>query len=222
MAQITTPIQYKPGIAIRLFKKFLHTKFGTMVGHYMGVSGFNKVIAEQYRFLGFYTGNEKLKKGQMVRQIGETAKFGIYIKLINAYGFNSRVNKGADLSGSLMSGTSFNSITSPLPPIYIANSINTLTPAAGDITLSGETSASGLGRAIGTVGGYSAASVLDGPCSYTIKKTFTNTSGADVTLKSNALFDAVSSGNLFAEANLSTNRLLHNDDILIVIWTVNL
>jgi hypothetical protein len=219
---IKAPAQYRQNLGMRLFKKFLHTKTGAMLGHYIGLSGFNKVVAIKYEFLRYYTGNEYLKKGEIVEQIGETFKYGIYRKVKAVYGFNSRVNKGGDLSASLMSGSSLNSIASPLPPIYIANSTSVLTPAAGDTTLSGETAAAGLARALGTVGGYIAPSVLDGSCSYTIVKTFTNTSGGSVTLNSCALFDAVAVGNLFAEANLSTARVLANNDKIVITWTVNL
>lgn len=133
--------------------------------------------------------------------------------------FNSRVNKGAALTASLMSGSSLGSISSPLPPLYIALSTSSLTPASGDTTLSGETSASGLARAVGTAGGYSAPGSLDGSASYTVTKTFT--SGATATIASAALFDASSSGNLFVEANLSSSASVVSGDTLAITWTVN-
>lgn len=134
--------------------------------------------------------------------------------------FNSRVNKGADLTASLIAGTSFNSISSPLPPKYVALSTSSLTPDKTDTTLSGETSASGLARALGTQGSYTTPSALDGACSYTVTKTFT--SGATATIQSAALFDASSSGNLFVEANLSSAASVISGDTLALTWTINL
>lgn len=186
------PIQHSP--LGTLLKRFLHTKIGARIGFYLGISGFNVI------------------EMTIIRKDGTR-------KVIRT--FNSRVNKGAALTASLMSGSSLGGISSPLPPIYIALSTSTLTPAAGDTTLSGETSATGLARALGTVGGYSAPGALDGAASYTVSKTFTNSSGGSVTINSAALFDASSSGNLFVEGNLSSSAVLANGDQLIVTWTVN-
>lgn len=137
-----------------------------------------------------------------------------------SYAFNSRVRKGGDLTASLMTGASQNSISSPLPPLYIALSTSSLTPGNTDTTLTGETSASGLGRALGSVGSYTTPSVLDGACSYILSKAFT--SGATATITSAAIFDAVSTGNLFVEANLSPSTPVVSGDVLTVNWTINL
>lgn len=188
----TAPIQYTT--IGRMIKKFLHTQLGARIGYTLGISGFNRIEVE-------------------VRDANGNLK-----SLIPS--FNSRVNKGGDLAASLLAGTSFNSIASPLPPKYIALSTSTLTPAAGDTTLTGETSASGLARALGTQGSYTTPSVLDGACSYTVTKTFT--SGATATINSVALFDASSSGNMFVEANLSASASLVSGDQLTINWTVNL
>lgn len=140
----------------------------------------------------------------------------------SGFTYNDRVDKGADLTASLMAGESLNSISSPAAPIYIALSTSTLTPAKGDTTLSGETSVSGLARALGTIQNYSGPSALDGACSYECYKQFTNSSGSTVTVKSCALFDAASGGNLFVEANLSSNATLENGDIIKISWTCEL
>ena len=163
------------------------------------------------------------------------ARFGFYIGIHGfnrieaikngkrcAVGYNYRTNKGADLSASLLTGTSLNSIASPLPPKYIALSTSVLTPAATDTTLTGESVASGLARAAGTIGNYTAATTLDGAVSYTVSKQFQNNSGGTVTINSFALFDASSSGNLFAEANLSAAAVLASADYFTATWTVNL
>lgn len=133
--------------------------------------------------------------------------------------YNSRTNKGAALTASLMSGSALGGISTPLPPLYIALSTSSLTPAAGDTTLTGETSASGLGRAVGTAGTYSAPGALDGSASYIVSKTFS--AGATATIVSAALFDAVSTGNLFVEANLSTSASVNSGDSLTINWTIN-
>lgn len=186
-----TPMQYSPvGIAL---KKFLHTKLGARVGFALGISGFNSIEAIIVR------ANGKVEKSRT---------------------FNSRVDKGADLTASLLSGTSFNSISTPLPPKYIALSTGSLTPAKGDTTLSSETSSSGMGRALGTQGTYTGPSVLDGAASYVVSKTFT--ASGNITIVSAALFDAVSSGNMFVEANLTSSAVLASGDTLTINWTINL
>ena len=188
-----TPFQYSP-LGQRI-KSVLHTKLGARIGFFFGISGFNSIEAIITRANG---------KREVIRS------------------YNSRVNKGADLIASLITGASQNSITSPLPPKYIALSTSSLTPAAGDTTLTGETAASGLARALGTQGTYTGPSTLDGAASYIVSKTFTNTSAGSVTIVSAALFDAASSGNLFVEANLATSAVLAVNDQLTINWTVNL
>ncbi len=138
-----------------------------------------------------------------------------------SHSYNSRVDKGAALTASLISGSSLGSISSPLPPLYIALSTSSLTAAKGDTTLSGETSVSGLGRAIGTAGSYSAPASLDGSASYTISKTFTMGAAGPTTIQSAALFDAASTGNMFVETNLSASAVLLNGDTISITWTIN-
>lgn len=138
------------------------------------------------------------------------------------FSYNSRVNKGSDLIASLITGISLNSISSPLPPKYIALSTTSLTPNATDTTLSGETSATGLARALGSQGTYTSASVLDGPANYFVSNLFTNSSGGTVTIQSTALFDATSSGNMFVEGNLGASATLLNGDTLSISWQVYL
>jgi hypothetical protein len=184
-----------------ILKSFLHTKIGAKIGFYLKISGFNRVGAVITR------ANPKWyqRKTQFI-----------------GFAYNARVNKGGDLVASLITGQAMNSITTPLPPKYIALSTTSLTPAMGDTTLTGESAASGLARALGTQGSYIAPSVLDGACSYTVTKTFTNTSGGTVTILSAALFDAASTGNLFVEANLASSAVMAISDTLAITWTVNL
>lgn len=187
--QTSVPKQYS-SVGI-LFKKFLHTKVGSLLGYHAGISGFNRLDA-------YVNG----------KRVGSS--------------YNSRVDKGAALTASLMSGSSLGSISSPLPPLYIALSTSSLTPAKSDTTLSGETVVSGLARAIGTVGTYTAPSVLDGAASYVISKTFTAGVTGPTTIQSAALFDAASTGNMFVEANLSASAVLGLSDTLAITWTINL
>lgn len=175
-----------------LIKKFLHTKFGAFVGYTIGISGFNRIDIVVTRANG---------------------------KLETSHSFNSRVRKGGDLIGSLTTGTSLNSITTPLPPVYLAVSSATLTPSNTDTTLTSEISTNGLARVLGTIGGYVQMSALDGAASYTVSHTWTATGTQTVT--SAAIFDAVSTGNMFVEGNLSASASLLSGDTLALTWTVN-
>lgn len=193
-AQTVVPIQYSE--LGQLVKRFLHTKIGAWIGYISGLSGFNRIDSYIIRANG------------KIERLSPT--------------FNSRVDAGAALCASLISGTTLGGISSPLTAKYIALSTSSLTAAKGDTTLSGETSATGLARALGTAGAYSAPGSLDGAASYTLTKTFTNTSGGTVTILSAAIFDAASTGNMFVEANLSSSAALQNNDSLAITWTINL
>lgn len=186
-----TPFQYTA--FANFFKKFLHTKFGAMLAYYAGISGYNRVDAV------------------IVRANGRVEKLWP--------SFNSRTDAGAALVSSLISGTTLGGISSPSSAKYIANSTSVLTPAKGDTTLTGEASTLGLGRAVAAAGTYTAPSVLDGAASYILTKTFT--ASGSITIASTGIFDAASSGNLLAEANLTTAAALGNGDTLTINWTVN-
>lgn len=187
-----------------LMKRFLHTKIGAKIGYYAGITGFNRLEATVLKLKGYD------KEGQP-----------IYKRKKSIFSFNARVDKGAALTASLLTGTALGSIASPLPPLYIALSTSTLTPAKTDTTLTGETVVAGVARALGTVGSYTAPSTLDGAASYVLSKTFTLT-GAATTIVSSAIFDAVSTGNMFVEANLSSSAVLSTGDQLVIQWTINL
>jgi len=185
------PIQYSS--LGRLVKKFLHTKLGAFVGFHLGLSGFNQIQAVITRANG-------------------------KVELLTSY--NSRVDAGAALSASLISGTTLGGISSPAAAKYIACSPTTLTPAKGDTTLSGELSTNGFTRALATAGTYTAPASLDGAASYILSKTFTATGGQ--TVASAAIFDAASTGNMFVEGNLASSATLATNDTLQINWTVNL
>ena len=182
-------------------KKALHIPYvGPAIGFYLGIKGYNRV------------------KARVQRSSGSLSLSDRFLNLMPS--FNSRVNKGADLIGSLITGTSLNSISSPLPPKYIALSTSSLTPAKTDTTLSGETSNSGVARTLGTQGGYVGPASLDAAALYTVTNTFT-CGATPTTIVSAALFDAASVGNLFVEANLSSSAVLNTGDTLQITWTVN-
>lgn len=185
------PFQYTP--IGRLIKKFLHTKLGARIGFYLGISGFNRLDVVIKR------ANGKVER--------------------LAPSYNARVDKGAALVGSLIAGEALGGITSPAAAKYIALSTSTLTPAKTDTTLAGEIVDSGLARALGTNGSYTAPSALDGAASHVLSKTWTAT--ATKTVASAAIFDAATGGNLFVEANLSATATLQNGDNLTVQWTIN-
>lgn len=191
--KVNAPTQYTP--LGKTIKKFLNTGIGKKIGFILNIRGFNRI------------GFQVIRNGKVVQ---------------SGFTYNSRVDKGAALSSSLLAGENLGGITDPAAPKYIALSTSTLTPAKDDTTLSDETSASGLARAVGTIQNYTAPSALDSACSYDVYKEFTNTSEGTVTIKSAALFDAGSNGNLFVEANLSSNAVLEDQDVLKIIWSVNL
>lgn len=216
------PFQRRDVWYVKALKAFLHTKAGAFLGYHLGIAGFNRIEAQISRFKRYHREGEALKRGERVMAIGETGLFGVYAAPRAIQSYNSRVNAGAALNASLISGSTLGGISSPAAPKYIALSTSSLTPAAGDTTLSGETAASGLARAAATAGGYSAPGSLDAAALFTQTKTFTNTSGGSVTVVSAALFDAASSGNLFVEGNLSSSAVLAINDAIQLTWTVNI
>ena len=196
MQNTKVPIQYsKFGQSV---KKILHTKIGAWVGYLAGLSGFNRIDTYIIRANG------------KIERLSPT--------------YNARVNKGADLCASLLTGAAQNSISTPLPPKYIAlQDTGTITAAYGDTALTHECVATGMTRALATIGSYTGpGTTLDGAASYQLTKTFTNTSGGSVTIYSAAVLDASSTGNMFVEANLSSSATLANNDSLAITWTVNL
>lgn len=196
--QEKTTIQYSNSAIVLLFKRFLHTKIGAKIGFILSIKGFNRV--------------------GVVHMSALTGK-----KTFIGFTYNSRVDKGGDLIASLITGAAQNSISSPLPPKYVAlQDTGVLTPAHADTTLTHECVATGLTRALGTQGSYITPTTLDGACSYTVTKTFTNSSGGNVTIYAAALFDATSGGNMFVEANLGASATLAPADTLAITWTVNL
>lgn len=223
----SVPVQRQDSVGIRLLRKALKTQLGKHIAFQVGLRGFNRKLEEHFSFVRELVAGEVAPKGFVVfthdtnPTVPEGARWLYSLPRIG-FTYNSRVDKGAALQASLQSGSSLGSISSPLAHKYIALSPTSLTPAKGDTTLSGETAAAGLARVLGTVQNYVAPSTLDGAASFDIYNQFTNTSGGSVTINSSALFDAASTGNMFAEANLSAAATMNNNDILQLTWTVNI
>ena len=223
-ADISAPLGRKTNFLARMLKKALKYQGVKHIAFMAGLRGFNRVGSQILRFKGIYEGqrlwvdqflmshadNEAIPEGQQ----------WVYSRGFLDFVYNSRVNAGAALQASVMSGSTLGGLTSPLPPNKIALSTTSLTPAATDTTLTGETALSGLARIAGTVQNYVAPGSLDGAASYDCYHQFT--AGAAATIQSTALFDATSAGNMFAEVNFSSSATLAINDILQVTWTVNI
>lgn len=217
--QTKTPVQYSE--AGKVIKRFLHTKLGAFIGYHFGISGFNRIVTDHGKFQRYYTAGEKLRRKEYIQTIEDgpnAGRVGVY-RLAHGVTFNSRVDAGAALTASLMSGSTLGGISAPAAPKYLATSSTSLTPAHGDTTLTGEISTNGFARALATAGSYSAPASLDAAASFTFSKTFTATGSQ--TVNSAALFDASSAGNLFVEGNLSSTVNAVTNDTLAITWTVN-
>ena len=100
---------------------------------------------------------------------------------------------------------------------FIASTESTITPSAGDTTLTGEITTNGLGRADATTKTHSA-----GTNTTLIEHTFT-ASGAFTDVKASATFVAASAGVMGHIANFSTGSgTLATNDTLKISWTLNL
>lgn len=97
---------------------------------------------------------------------------------------------------------------------YIALSTDSTAPDAGDTTLTGEISGSGLDRVQGT---YSHTA---GENTFTIQNLFTAT-GAVNGIQKTGLFTAASGGTMVAENTFSSVNLI-SDDQLTVTWTITI
>ena len=222
-------LQRSTAFAARLLKKAIKTQIGKHIAFHMGLKGFDRI---SYRLLNFRRkhSGEPLGKNEILINHTENPNIPVGESWVYrkpgcfSFAYNSRVNVGARLQCYLMSNNNALSptLTSPTFPNYIALSVSSITPASGDTTLAGETSASGLARALGTIQNYVAPTAVDAAASYDIYKQFTNTSAGAVTVVSSALFDASTTGNMFAEVQFGTNATLQVNDILQVTWTVSI
>lgn len=100
---------------------------------------------------------------------------------------------------------------------FIASTESTITPAAGDTTLTGEIATNGLARADAGTKTHTA-----GTNSTLIEHTFTAT-GAFTSVLASATFVASSAGTMGHEANFATGSgTLASGDTLKISWTINI
>ena len=218
----SVPLQYRSTLTGRLLRAALRTQIGKRLAFSIGLKGFNRVVHSHFKYVRDWDG-EKLRTNEILKniQVGNEVIARVFRAPRVGIQFNARVNVGAALQASLMSGATFGGLTSPAVPKYIALSGTTLTPAATDTTLSGELTTGSLGRASGAAQNYVAPVSLDGAASYNIFNQFTNTGGSTL-VASTALFDALTTGNMFAEVNFSSTATMATNDLLQVTWTVNI
>lgn len=205
----------------KILKRILKLPIIRKIAFIVGTPGYNMIEMQAWRYIRDYTPGELLMPWHHIREINnETGKMGVYRKGGLKITFNARVNQGAALTAGLMSGSNLGGVSSPLPPKYIAISSSTLTPAAGDTTLTGEISTNGFTRVLTSGTAYVAPASLDAAASFQFQNTFT-ASGMQ-TVASSALFDAVSAGHMFAEANFSSSTTFSTSDQCTVVWTINI
>ena len=124
---------------------------------------------------------------------------------LDVTGHNLRTNAGINWQYGQMAGGTAAVCT------YIALTNTAITPNATDTSLSGEITANGLSRALGTVTHTSNAT------SYTLANTFTAT--GTQAAQAAAILNASSSGTMCFE-NTFTQASLVADDTLTVTWTI--
>ncbi len=124
---------------------------------------------------------------------------------LDVTGHNLRTNAGINWQEGQMAGTTAAVCT------YIALTNTAITPNATDTSLSGEITANGLSRALGTVTHTSNAT------SYTLANTFTAT--GTQAAQAAAILNASSSGTMCFE-NTFTQASLASGDTLTVTWTI--
>jgi hypothetical protein len=124
---------------------------------------------------------------------------------LDVTGHNLRTNAGINWQYNQMAGTTAAVCT------YIALTNTAITPNATDTSLSGEITANGLSRALGTVTHTSNAT------SYTLANTFTAT--GTQAAQAAAILNASSSGTMCFE-NTFTQASLVSGDTLSVTWTI--
>jgi len=146
-------------------------------------------------------------------------------KTLLADGFNSRTNMGAAWQASIMG------VARGGPANYVALSTATLSPSGTDTTLLGEITIgdgtnsggvvnTGLARALGTFQNPVQPTIIGGPASYQIANVFL--SSATSSINSAALFDNITGGNLFVEANLNNPVILESGDQIVLTWTIQI
>lgn len=132
------------------------------------------------------------------------------------FGIHLRTDAGKDFQSRVMGDTASTGTGAYAAANYVGLTENTGAPAAGDTTLTGELTASGLGRAQGTYAHTAGAS------SYTITKAFTSSDATTRTIHKAALFNASSAGTMPFESALPADAILVSGDTLTITWTINI
>lgn len=127
-----------------------------------------------------------------------------------------RTNAGADFQSKVMADTSSNGTGAYAAANYIGLSTDATAPAAGDTTLTGELSGSGLSRAQATYGHTAGAS------SFTLSKTFTSADATPHTINKIGVFNAASGGTLVFETALTSPPNLVLGDQVTITETVTI
>lgn len=122
-------------------------------------------------------------------------------------------NAGKDLQSRNLFDTASNGTGSYAAANYIALTENASAPAAGDTTLTGELTGSGLQRQQGTY------AHTNGTGTTTLSKTFTSSDGTARTISKAGLFNAPSVGTLMLETLVPSPPTLVSGDSVAVTWT---
>ncbi|MDE1725783.1 MAG: hypothetical protein KGH89_00785 [Thaumarchaeota archaeon] len=137
---------------------------------------------------------------------------------------NIVTNIGHDCAANLLFGTGFANCSSPAVFKYIAVTAATSvgTGTATDTTLSGELTTNGLARTSGTVTANQVATGTTTSAIAQVANTFTYSGTTAQSVAAAGLFDAASTGNMFAERAFGSAVTLNQNDQLTVQWQITL
>lgn len=127
-----------------------------------------------------------------------------------------RTNAGADFQSRVMADTASTGTGSYAAANYIGLSTDATAPAAADTTLTGELTASGLGRS------QAAYAHTAGATTFTLTKTFTSSDGTNRTINKVGVFNAASVGTMVFETAVPSPPTLVSGDSLTVTETVTM
>lgn len=127
-----------------------------------------------------------------------------------------RTDAGKDFQSRVMGDTASTGTGIYAAANYIALTENNTAPAAGDTALTGELTASGLGRA------QAAYAHTGGASTYTLTKTFTSSDGTSRTINKVGVFNASSSGTLVFTTAVPSPPTLVSGDSLTITETVTI
>jgi len=211
---------------IQLMKQSQTIALTAVLAVAVGMVGFNGAFGDTF---GFYSSPE------IATSDVQTYKGHIILKHFDAEGNllayqqtdNVITFTGKNCAANLVFGTTFGSCTTPLVFDKIALSIDTgagFTDAA--TVLAGEctTGTCGAGLDARLVGPVTAdqAATTGNPAIVQIQRTFTSASGIGPTIASAGLFDALTTGNLFALKAFTPTVVVNNGDSIQITWLITL